>query len=73
MVSFLSIRLQSRQQPGNLANRSAHRRQHVTLEFRIVGMNLGVGKQHRKLAGNILYIVDNKGKALAVLAQLLRL
>ena len=73
MAALLAIRLQPGQQPRDLADRGAHRRQHVALELRIVGMDLGVGQQHRKLAGDILDVVDDEGEALAVLAQLLGL
>ena len=38
-LALPAIRLQPRQQPRDLAHRGAHRRQHVALEFRIVGMD----------------------------------
>ena len=73
VAALLPFGLQPGQQAGDLAHRGAHRRQHVALEFGIVGMDLGVGEQHRKLPGDVLDVMDDEGKALAVFAQLLRL
>ena len=70
VAALLPFGLQAGQQAADLADRGAHRRQHVALEFGIVGMDLGVGEQHRKLAGHVLDVVDDEGKALAVFAQL---
>jgi hypothetical protein len=44
MVTLLALGLQPRQQPGDLADRGPHGRQHVLLERGIVGMDLGVGQ-----------------------------
>ena len=70
VVALLPFGLQPRQQPGDLADRGAHRRQHVALELRIVGVNLGIGQKHRELPGNILDVMDDEREALAVFAKL---
>ena len=73
VVALLPFGLQPGQQTGDLADGSAHCRQHVTLEFRIVRINLGIGQKHRKLPGHILDVMDDESEALAVFAKLLGL
>ena len=46
VVTLLPFGLQPGQQAGDLADRSPHRRQHVTLEFRIVRIDFGIGQKH---------------------------
>ena len=70
---LLRARLEARQQLRDARHGGAHRGQHVPLELGVVGVSLGIGEQHAELTGDILDVVYDEGKALAILPQLTRL
>ena len=70
---LLAVGLQAGKQAGDFADGGPYRCQHVALELRIVGVNLGIGEKHRKLPGHILDVMNDESETLAVFAKLLGL
>ena len=67
------MRRETREQIVHLADRAFERRDHVGAEFGIVGMPLGVAREQRQLADEILHVVEDEGEAAIELLEALRL